>query len=102
MEPEGSLSLSQEPTTGSVQILLNQDYILISYLRSGQIYPSNYAYVSPLVFILQFLAYFPYFEKNKSRLMRSSCCVCVCVCILLSLLGNCSIKVPLSLLGNGW
>jgi hypothetical protein len=24
------------------------------------------------------LAYFPYFEKNKSRLMRSPCCLCVC------------------------
>jgi hypothetical protein len=30
------------------------------------------------------LAYFSYFEKNKSRLMRSSCFVCVCVCVCLS------------------
>jgi hypothetical protein len=28
-----------------------------------------------------FLAYFPYFETNKSRLMRSRCCLCVCLCI---------------------
>jgi hypothetical protein len=25
----------------------------------------------------ELLAYFPYFEKNKRRLMRSPCCVCV-------------------------
>jgi hypothetical protein len=28
-----------------------------------------------------FLAYLPYFEKNKSRLMRSRCCLCVCVSV---------------------
>jgi hypothetical protein len=26
------------------------------------------------------LAYFPNFDKNKSRLMISPCCLCVCVC----------------------
>jgi hypothetical protein len=32
------------------------------------------------------LGYFPYFEKNRSRLMRSRCCPCVCmfVCVYVS------------------
>jgi hypothetical protein len=33
---------------------------------------------SPLVIIF---AEFSYFEKNKSRLTKSHCCVCVCLCI---------------------
>jgi hypothetical protein len=28
--------------------------------------------------LTQFLVYFPYFEKNESRLVRSPCCLCVC------------------------
>jgi hypothetical protein len=29
--------------------------------------------------VLFLLAYFPYFETNRSRLMRSSCCLCIFV-----------------------
>jgi hypothetical protein len=43
------------------------------------------------------------FRKNKSRLMdHVDICVCVCLFISsLSLVGNGSVKIPLSLLGNG-
>jgi hypothetical protein len=49
------------------------------------------------------LAYFPYCEKKKSRLVRS-CCHLVCGGVLevpLSLLGNGWVKIPLPLLSNG-
>jgi hypothetical protein len=37
------------------------------------------------VFILRpFLSYFPYFEKNNSRLMRSPCFLCLCVSLPLT------------------
>jgi hypothetical protein len=29
--------------------------------------------------LVPILAYVPYFAKNKSRLMRSPCCLCVCI-----------------------
>jgi hypothetical protein len=32
--------------------------------------------VRPYLIQTSFLAYFPYFEKSKSRFMRSSCCLC--------------------------
>jgi hypothetical protein len=37
-----------------------------------------------LVSVRSILAYFPYFEKNKSRLMRSRWCACVCLCVCVS------------------
>jgi hypothetical protein len=40
-------------------------------------------------------AYFPYFELKYPSYSR-----CVYMCISLSLLGNGSVKVPLSVLGN--
>jgi hypothetical protein len=49
---------------------------------------------------VSFLAYFPILKK-LSRLMRSRCCLCVCILRSLSLLGNGSVKVPLTLLRNG-
>jgi hypothetical protein len=53
---------------------------------------------SSFVIFLFFLAHFPYFEKKRSRLMRSCCCVCVSLSIVIrQQLG----KSPLSLLGNG-
>jgi hypothetical protein len=44
------------------------------------------------------------FWKNKSRFIRSRCCLCVFASVYLpplSLLGNGSVKIPLSLLGSG-
>jgi hypothetical protein len=45
-----------------------------------------------------FLAYFPYFEKNKVGLLdHVAICVCVCVCVCafaLLLLGNGLVKLP--------
>jgi hypothetical protein len=35
--------------------------------------PSHHTFTDPL------LTYFPYFEKNKSRTMRSLCCPCLCI-----------------------
>jgi hypothetical protein len=47
---------------------------------------------------LLLLVSFPCLKKNKSRLMRSRrcLCACVCLCIPLSLLGNTSVRTPLS------
>jgi hypothetical protein len=38
--------------------------------------------------VTAFLPYFPYFEKNKSRLMRSPCCLCMSPSLLGSGLVN--------------
>jgi hypothetical protein len=51
-----------------------------------------------------FLAYFPYFERNESWLMRSlAVCVCVCVCVCVRARVRACVRAsPLTLLGNGW
>jgi hypothetical protein len=41
------------------------------------------------------------FRKNRVGLWDHVVCVCVCLCIPISLLGNDSVKILLSLLGNG-
>jgi hypothetical protein len=50
-----------------------------------------------------FLVCFPILKKNMVGLWdHVAVRVCVCVCVFpLSLLGNCSVKVPVSLLSNG-
>jgi hypothetical protein len=68
-----------------------------TYNISSNMYMNKYLFFSLLSL----------FKKNRSRLIRSRCCVCVCVCVSvclcipLSLLGNSLVKAPLSLLGNG-
>jgi hypothetical protein len=40
-----------------------------------------------------FIAYFPHFEKNKRRLVRSLCCLCIRLCLPISLC------IPLNIYG---
>jgi hypothetical protein len=51
-------------------------------------YLSLRVYLCMLLLWQNILAYFPYFERNKIRLMKSPCSLCVCVSVYLSTAKN--------------
>jgi hypothetical protein len=61
-------------------VIFDSKWLLAFYLNySQEAFGRNF--FTYLKFLGRILANFPHFEKNKSRLMRSPCCLCVCMCM---------------------
>jgi hypothetical protein len=63
------------------QLALVQSVVIFSTVHLQRIPLLFVGRIRGAWFCLLVLAYFPYFEKNNSRLMISPCCLCVCRCI---------------------